>query len=73
MEQVIVGGDILHRSAVMCKADAPLPVDDTVQRHPPELEQIDLLAVHLRDLVIRVGQADERNALVRPILFECRR
>lgn len=54
----------------MRKTDIPLFVDDAVQRHAPEFEQVHLLAVHARHPVIGVGQTNEGNPLVLPIPFE---
>jgi len=54
----------------MRKTDVPLFVDDAVQRHAPEFEQVHLLAVHARHPVIGVRQTDEGNPLVLPIPFE---
>lgn len=70
MEQFGVGWNIAHRRAVMRKSDVPLFIDDTVQRHAAQFEQVHLLSVHARHPVIRVGQTNERNLFVLPIAFE---
>lgn len=54
----------------MRKTNVPLFVDDAVQRHAPELEQVHLLTVHARHPVIGVRQTYEGNILVLPIAFE---
>lgn len=57
----------------MCEADKAVRVDDAIQRHTPQFEQVDLLPVHPRHGMIRVGQADEWDPFVPPVLFKCRR
>lgn len=54
----------------MSKPYVSLAVDDAHQRHPPELEQVDLLTIHTGHLMIRIGQTNERNAFIRPVAFE---
>ena len=56
----------------MCKADKSFFIDHTAQRHAPQLKEINLLPVHLRNTMIRVGQADERNFFIVPVLFKGR-
>jgi len=73
MQEFAVGWDILHRSAVMCEADVTFAVHDTAQRHAPQLEQIYFLPIHSRNSVICIGQTNEGNLFIPPILFESRR
>lgn len=54
----------------MGKTDVSILIDHAIQGHASQFEEVDLLAVQPRHAVIRVGQADERNTFVRPILFE---
>ena len=51
----------------MRKADQTMPVNDCDQRHAAQLEKLDLLLVAPRHCVIRIGQADKRDALRLPI------
>ncbi len=57
----------------MRKPDVAFFIDNTVQRHAPQFEQVDLLAVYPCDTMIRVGQTDERDSLILPELLEGRR
>ena len=70
MEQLFVGWNILHRDTVMRKADIALCVHDTTQGHASQLEEIHLLPVHARHAMVGIGQADEWNSFILPILFE---
>jgi hypothetical protein len=72
MQKFDVGGDIRHRSAVMRKPDIPFCIDDTVQGHPPQLEEVHFLAIGSGHAMIGVRKADERKVFIFPILLENR-
>ena len=72
MQKFFIRGDIRHRSTIVRKADVPFGIDDTVQRHPPQLKEIDFLAICSRHGVVGIRQADERNFFLIPILLEDR-
>lgn len=54
----------------MCKTDVPIFVDHAVQGHASHFEEVDLLTVHPCHAVIRVGQTDEGDVFILPILLE---
>jgi hypothetical protein len=56
----------------MRKTDVPFGIDDTIQGHAAEFEELDLLAIDPGNRMIWIGQSDERNSLLLPILFESR-
>lgn len=70
MQKFFIRGDIRHRPSIMRKADISLGIYDAVQRHASQLEQIHFLAVGSRHGMVRVGQADEGDAFIFPILLE---
>ena len=51
-------------------ADIPVGIDDAIHGHAPELEEIDLLPVHLRNTMVGIGHSDEWDALPLPIPLE---
>ena len=51
----------------MCVADTASLIDNANQGHPSELEEVDLLTVELEDRVLRVREADERQAMLLPV------
>ena len=51
-------------------ADISLFVHDTAQRHAPEFEEVDLLAIQAGDTMVGIRQADERNAFIGPIALK---
>jgi len=51
-------------------SDAAYDIDDAIQRQTSELEKIHLLAIFLRDNVIKVGQADKWDVFFFPIFLE---
>lgn len=55
----------------MSKADLTVHIHNGHKRHASQLEQVDLLLVAQGDLVIRIGQADERQALCPPVQAKC--
>lgn len=73
MQQFFLGRNVRHRLSIMRIPDIPFCVDDTVQWHAAQLEQIHFLPVHSRNGMIGVRQADKGNPLIFPILFEGRR
>ena len=73
MQKFSIGGNILHGSAVMGKTDVAFGIHYTIQRHAPQLEQVDFLFVHSGNFMIGIRQTNERNFFIRPILLECRR
>lgn len=54
----------------MRKADIAGRVDDTIQRHPSQLEKIDLLPVDPCHGMVRVRQAEKWDPLLGPIVLE---
>jgi hypothetical protein len=73
MQQILIGGDIRHRFAIMCIADITPGIDYAVQGHAPQLEEIDFLAIGSCHSVVRVRQADKRDTFIHPILLEHQR
>ena len=73
MQKFNVGWNILHRSAVMRKADIALKIHNTIQRHASQLKKIHFLLVHSGNFMIGIWQADKGNIFIAPILLECRR
>ena len=71
MEKSFVIGNVGHAGAKVDIADAPVESHDTVQRHAPQFENINLLFIALRCCVIRVGQAYERYFFRFPIETKC--
>jgi len=55
----------------MRKTDISTLVDHTIQGHAPQFEQVDFLAIHPCHSMICIGQPNERNIFIRPVLFEC--
>src|SRR5512139_2274583 len=45
LEQLLIGGDVAHRIAVMGITDVAVPIHHAVQRHASQLEEVDLLPV----------------------------
>jgi len=70
MQKFFIGGDIGHRFAVMSKADIPAGIDDTIQRHSSQLEEIHFLSVRSGNRMVGVWQADEWDFFVFPILLK---
>jgi hypothetical protein len=70
MQEFFIPGDIRHRPAIMSKTDVTLGIDNTVQWHPSQLEQVDFLPVESGNGMVRVGQANKRNFLILPVLPE---
>jgi len=54
----------------VCKAHHPCAVNDHHKRHTPQFEQVDFLLESPCHPVIRIGQADERQALRPPVQAE---
>jgi len=54
----------------MGKADVALCIDDTVQRHASQLEQVHFLPVRARHGVVGIRQPDKGDALIPPVLLE---
>ena len=70
MEQIIVRGNIPHGCAVMSKTDISFFIYHAAQRHAPQFEEVDLLPVQLCNTMIGIGQTNERDSFIRPILFK---
>ena len=70
LKKLLIQRDIGHRFAVMCKADITFGIDDAIQRHSSQLEEIHFLPVYPCYGMARVRQADKRNLLIHPILLE---
>jgi hypothetical protein len=68
MQKFLVGGDIRHGSTVMGKADIAFGIDDTVQRHPSQLEEIHFLPVPAGYRMVGIRQTDKGNSFLAPIL-----
>jgi hypothetical protein len=54
----------------MRKADIAFGIDDTIQGHSPQFEQIHFLPVRPGNGMIRIGQTDERHPFIPPILLK---
>ena len=54
----------------MRKADIPPGIDDTVQRHTSQLEEIHFLSVGSGNRMVGVWQADEWDLFILPILLK---
>jgi len=52
----------------MRKADIAFGIDDTVQRHASQLEEIHFLTIHSRYGMARVRQTNKGDLLIGPIL-----
>lgn len=73
LQQLFIGGNILHRIAIVGITDKAIFIHNTIQRHAAQLEKVDLLAVLQCHPVLGVWQANKRNSLIPPILFKsCR-
>ena len=68
MKERLVIRDIAHIRAVMHVAQVSRTVKDRVQRHAPKLEQVDFLLVEPGDTVPGVGQSNEGDAILPPVL-----
>lgn len=55
----------------MGKTDVSILINHAAQGHASHFEEVDLLTVHPRHAVIGVGQTDEGDAFILPILLEC--
>ena len=51
-------------------ADIPFGIDHTVQRHASQLEEVDFLPIDSGNRMVRVGQADEGDVFVLPVLLK---
>jgi len=54
----------------MSKTKVAVFVNDTIQGHAPQFEKADFLAIHSCHTMFRVGQTNEGNAFVFPILLK---
>jgi len=54
----------------MHEADVSLKIDDGVHGHASEFEQVDFLFVESGNLFFGVGQANEGNLVLAPIIDE---
>lgn len=70
VEQGFIFGDVCHRSAVVGVTDTATRVNDAHERHAPKFEEADFLTILDRDAMLGVGQADERDFFLFPILLE---
>ena len=70
VEQGFVFGDVGHGCAVMSVTDAAILVNDADERHASEFENVDLLTIENGDAMFGVGDANEGNFFVRPILLK---
>lgn len=50
--------------------DITFRIHDTIQGHAPQLEEIDFLPVRSRHQMVLIGQADERDPFIFPVLPE---
>lgn len=53
--------------------DEPLAIDDAIQRHAAQFEQVHLLFVNSGNAVVRIGQTDKGDVFLRPVLLKNRR
>lgn len=63
-------GNIGHRGAVVCKADAAVFVHDAHHRHTAEFKNVDLLTIEESNAMLGIGNADEGQVFVAPILLK---
>ena len=70
MQDFFIGRDIGHRISIMCEANITVGIDDTVQRHASQLEEVHFLPVGSRHGMVRVGQAGKWDFLLGPVLPE---
>jgi hypothetical protein len=66
LEQRFVVRDVGHAVSVVDEANESPAVDDGVQGHPPEFEQIDFLFVGSGNPLVRVGQAGKGKLVLSP-------
>ena len=52
--------------------DLAICIQNTDERHASQFEQVDFLHITARHLMTRIGQADKREFLLRPIFAERR-
>lgn len=70
VEQGFVFGDVCHRSAVMCVANAAILVDNTHERHASKFEEINFLTILYRNAMFGIGQTNKGNIFNPPILLK---
>lgn len=70
MQQICVGGDVLHRHSIVNVPDKSLSINDATQGHTAKLEQVNLLTIQACHPMIGIGQANEWQALILPITLE---
>jgi hypothetical protein len=70
MQKLFVRRDIRHRLPVMRKADIAFCIDDAIERHASQLEQVHFLPVGPGHGVVRVRQSDEGDLLILPVLLK---
>jgi hypothetical protein len=63
--------DVAHAVPVVYKAGYTGLINEHLRRHPSELEQLDFLSVQLEHAVFGIGQANERQRFLLPVLGEC--
>ena len=51
----------------MDEPDDSLAIHDRIERHTPQFEQVYLLLVNFRDLLVRIGQAREGKMVLLPV------
>ena len=68
MQKFIIGRDIRHRFAIVCKADITFGVYYAIQGHASQLEKIDFLPVRARNRMVGIWKPGKRDAFILPVL-----
>jgi hypothetical protein len=69
-QQLSIARNVAHRMAIMRKPYPSLFVDDDLRRHAAELEQVDFLPIELEHAMLGVGQTDEWQFMIGPIILK---
>jgi len=51
-------------------ADASVSIDDAIERHAPEFEDVDFLTIQSRHFMVGVCQPNEGDIFLVPVFFE---
>jgi hypothetical protein len=70
-QQFVVRRDVAHRMAIVHVAGLSLFVNDHLGRHAPQFEELDLLSVAFEHGVFWIGQSNEIQLLLLPIISKC--
>lgn len=69
-QHFLVLRNIRHTVTVMDIADPSFRIDDHLGGHPPQLEDIDLLAVQFQNRMLRIRKTDKRKIVLFKVLGE---